>query len=172
MKIHHKNMKQISHDMQQWVQSNLAHLGVYECSYSRYDLNKGTWLPIPIFYDWYCEYLEKGFDEAVLSRLHQSCNYWKSDEPLYKSYISQQHVKETKLKNPCKFDIVTKTPYGFEMMVIGSKHIPLLHEQAQFQKCFGEISYTASRLIKNYSHVELEFTGTKQAKALYRHTQN
>ena len=38
MNIHHKNMKQISHDLQAWTESHMSTLGVFELSYGYYDL--------------------------------------------------------------------------------------------------------------------------------------
>ena len=59
MNEHYRTIKLVSQNMEGWVRNYLNDFGIYECSFSRYDINNSRWIAMPIFYNWHCEYIEK-----------------------------------------------------------------------------------------------------------------
>ena len=154
MKVHHKNVLQASQDMQQWVDSNLQHLGIYECHYCYYDLENYKWMTIPAIYSWYCEYLEKNFDRLISSRLKKGLNYWSPSDLVYQNY--QKFVQQFNVQTPHKCDLVMPTEKGFEMLVVGVDHPLSKLEQTQLEKFLKYLSYEAHGIIKNKSNILLD----------------
>ena len=142
MKIHHKNMKQVSHDMQEWVQSNLAHLGIYECGYANYDAVNASYLTLPMFHQWYCEYMEKKLDFMVKERIEKASNYWDMNNTIEKNY--NQFIKNYVSDRFYKIDFVQRNTNGFELLTVGS-HRPLTPAgYTEVQNKFKQISYQDS----------------------------
>lgn len=162
MKAHHRNIKKISQAMEQWVQSNLNQFGIFECSYSRYDLVHNTWIPMPNFYDWHCKYLEKKFDNQIIDRFQQGNHQWEYNSLLYKNYLKQYDIKNKSILKPFKFDFFSKTSHGFEMVVVGSINPLSLYWKYNIYQYFAQLSNISSDIFQNYSHIELDFNPTEQ----------
>ena len=170
MNIHHRNIKQISQDMQSWVHKHLFQYGIFECAYGCFNTDEATFLPIPMYYNWYAAYMEKSLDLIVATRLkYTGFNYWEKHSPLFKSY---NHSVNHKYDKTYKLDIVIPVRNGYEMLVIGS-HTPLSHHtQHTLSQCFHELSSTAFELKKKQPSLCIELRAIQSIINLQKHDES
>ncbi len=163
-------MKQVSQDMQSWVNSNLSSLQVLECAYGHYDIEKGTFMAIPMIQSWYYEYLEKGLDLLVADRLKSKMNYWSHSDQVYSNY--HKHIRKNYTdKFFYKFDLVNKIPEGYELLAIGVHKKLSNCELLELQRAFRVISYQASQIRKRYPNSCIELRAYEAVHDLF-HIEN
>ena len=165
MKIHHKNMKQVSHDMQQWVQSNLAHLGIFECNYSSINAQESTWMGIPMSHRWYCHFMEQGLDKSVVARLQKGSHYLEGSDILYKKYA--QYIGSKPTDDLHRYDYVIKNHQGFETLTVSSNQLISKSTHDHLNKVLHHLSYQAQRIVKNKSNIESEFRFSQELTELF-----
>lgn len=159
MNIHHKNMKQIAMHMQVWTQKHLSPLGIYECTYNYFNLDKQLFMPIPMVYSWYCEYMEKGYDLSIAPRLKQGTHYWTPDSRLMKAYRAYMGVKTC-----YKLDLVKPTASGYELLIVGSKRPLTPTDFNLLQSAFYNMSLTAHKIRKEKPNTVLDFEAALTVK--------
>ncbi len=162
MNIHHKNMKQVSQEMQSWTKSNLTYLGIYECNYAHFDLNEASWAGIPMYYDWYCEYMEQGLDLSLASRLSQGTRYWDQTTQLYQKY--NHFINTIDTHSPHRLDVITKTDDGFEMLTVSSDHLLTPSEHLQVEKALRVLSHQARYITKNKPNLTMDLRCVNELK--------
>ena len=155
MNTHHKNIKQISNDMQKWMHSNLSHLGVYECCYHLYDMQKQQWMSMPVMYDWYCRYLEKGFDITIQDRFNLGWSKWNEQDILYRQYKS--YLKKKNIAAGCKLDFISPTTNGLEALTLGVSKSVSMNEHIYIQQKFYQLSKAAQNVILEKPQVMLGY---------------
>tara|TARA_B100001094_G_C18170890_1_gene795021 strand:- start:389 stop:1144 length:756 start_codon:yes stop_codon:yes gene_type:complete len=133
-------MKQVSQDMQQWTKSNLTHLGIYECTYNYFNVHDETFMPIPMNYNWYCEYMEKGFDLSVADRLNSGSAFWKDDS------VFQAYKKCVGIEKCYKLDLVVKTTKGYEMLILAGQKPLNTKDFTLLNRAFHQVSFLAHRI--------------------------
>ncbi len=169
MNIHHKNMKQVSRDMQSWIQSSLSSFGIFECGYHNINIKDKTLLPIPTMYNWYCEYLERGLDLHTPTRIKNADKYWNSQDSLFQAY--DKHVPEDERNTLHKIDLVSKFDHGYELFSVGS-YKPLSREShIAIHKCFKEVSYQANKIKKKKPNILLDLRAIDEFKSLHETNQ-
>ena len=166
MKIHHKNMKQVSLDMQQWVQSNLAHLGIFECGYANYNFVEQSFLPIPMHHEWYCQYMEQDLDLLTATRVAQASKYWDMQNTIHKKY--NDFIEQRMKKNFYKIDFIQKNADSYELLTVGTERPFSPQEYLEIQKHFRHISYQADQIRKQKSHVLSELRPWRELKNLHQ----
>lgn len=167
MNIHHKNMKQVSEDMKQWTQENLSSLGIYECSYNHFDIKRNIFMPIPMHYEWYCEYLEKGYDLSVAERLNEGANYWKEDDPMFTAY------KKCVGRDDCyKLDLVIKNESGFELLIVAGSSPLTAKGFNVLQKNFYQLSFQGHKIRKLKPNTMLEIDPIKSVTEKFYNSGN
>tara|TARA_B100001094_G_scaffold34724_1_gene28825 strand:+ start:211 stop:996 length:786 start_codon:yes stop_codon:yes gene_type:complete len=163
MNIHHKNMKQVSHDMQQWVQSHLSHLGIYECGYGHLDIVKGTRMPMTTSYDWYCQYNEKNLHSLIVDRIRNKGKYWHNSNDIYHSY------KKFIGKTFHKLDLFNKVSEGYELLTLGCHRLLSPYEYLEVNKAFKQLSYEATKIRKSKPNITLELTTMHELRSMHSH---
>ena len=151
MDKYHKKMQSISASMEQWTQSNLASLGIYECSYGYYNLKQKQWMGMTSIYSWYCAYLEKGFTTQVKDRFQEGLIPWENSEKLYTEY--QKHLKAKGLIKGSKFDLVKKMDNGFEMFTFGTYKQIRLEDYQILYRSLHDLSYQAYEITQDAPYV-------------------
>ena len=63
-------IKKSNRYIQKWSKENLADIGIFECHYSYFNIEKGYWMTLPAIYDWYYEYIEKKFNMDIYMTVH------------------------------------------------------------------------------------------------------
>lgn len=162
MKIHHKNMKQVSSDMQGWVQSNLSHLGVYEGVFCHIDLNEQTLMTIPTFYNWHCQYMEQDLDLEIASRLNVGTNYWNQSSRMFNSYKNFLGNADF-----YKADFVVKTNTGFELFAVASRNPFACKDYITINHYFRSLSYSASKIRKAQPNIGVDLRAYQQVKTRF-----
>ncbi len=162
MNIHHKNMKQISQDMEHSVVSKLSHCGISECNYSYYNIDSNTFMAIPSSYDWHCQYMEQDLDLSVSSRLNTGLHYWNTEETLYQLYKKYKGESDF-----TKLDFVIKTDFGFEMMSVTSLKGFDMNDLTNIKSYFHHVSYHANKILKEKPNMVLELRDLKNVKDKY-----
>tara|TARA_B100001094_G_scaffold228083_1_gene222628 strand:+ start:200 stop:979 length:780 start_codon:yes stop_codon:yes gene_type:complete len=161
MNIHHKNMKQVSRDMQAWTESHLNEIGIYDCTYSHCDMYNGTRTPITTSYEWYCIYSEKNLDLLLPQRIEKTGTYWSQENQLYASY------ENFAADNFYKLDLFNKLDEGYEMFSIGCNRYLTPQEYKQLQYLFKVIAYEAQKIRKKKPHITLELRTCDELKKLH-----
>tara|TARA_B100001094_G_C18190952_1_gene807204 strand:+ start:211 stop:1005 length:795 start_codon:yes stop_codon:yes gene_type:complete len=157
MNIHHKNMKQLSQHMQSWTQSNLEQHGIYECTFARFDKKEAEFLAIPMFYDWHFIYLEQDLDLQIYKRLIPGARYLENSCDIYKNYYQFIKNKCEGKPNYFKFDVITETQSGYEMVTVGSD-VPLTPQTSiLLKKLSHQLSYEVDKVIKSKTNIKSEF---------------
>ena len=151
MNQHRQKMQKISTSMEQWMQSNLASLGIYECSYGYYNLQHKQWMSMPTVYSCYCAYLEKGFTTQIKDRFHEGLIPWANSEPLYTEY--QKHLQEQGLVTGYKFDLVKKIDEGFEMLTFGTYKTIAFEDYQRLYQGLHDLSYQAYQITKEAPYI-------------------
>lgn len=165
MNIHHYHMKQISRHMEQWVQSNLYSLGIFECNFVYTDVNESTWIGIPTSYDWYCHFMHLGLETSFLSRVKKGSHYLDNSSLLYKKY---NHFLNTKSSQKLyRYEYISKVMTGYETMSISSNKL-LSASNHQYLKQISKIFSKQIQLMKHHnSHISSEFYYPTELQALF-----
>jgi len=152
MNIHHKNMKQVSRDMQSWVNQNISDRNIYECSYSYYNYFDRTFMSLPCDYMWYCDYMEKSLDLLSSYRIKNGSKYWDQESELYKNY--KKNISNCiGSKTFYKLDILNKMEHGFEMLAIGSFEPISFQSHIRINHLFSQLSLHAHKIRKKRKHI-------------------
>jgi DNA-binding CsgD family transcriptional regulator len=159
MNIHHKNMKQLAQDIEQWGQRYLSEYGVFEVNYTRFDTVKKTWMVMPSMYDWYCKFMEQDLDLHIAPRLIPGWRFWESEDLTFQNY--QKFLNKKDVSNPNKCQIVSEIPYGFEMLAVSSYQRLTKHEQIPLERALRNLSYHASCVLKMKPNLLLDFRGAE-----------
>jgi len=154
MNIHHKNMKQISHDLQAWTESHMSNIGVFELSYGYYDLKNKRWMGMASAYPWYCSYLEHQYDMQIYKRLNPGLHYWDKSSDLYNRYKSQLDYHN--IDKAYKCDLVIQNDQKFEMLTIACKQKLSGNEESLLEKYLRGFSYQAHKIMKNKKNILLD----------------
>tara|TARA_B100001094_G_scaffold98535_1_gene94743 strand:+ start:306 stop:1076 length:771 start_codon:yes stop_codon:yes gene_type:complete len=160
MNIHHKNMKQIACDMNNWRQKNLSPYGIFEVNYTRYDIKNKTWIVMPSMYDWYCKFMEQDLDLHIAQRLKSGWKFWDKEDITFKKYEKFLAIKN--VPDTHKNQIVSERPDGFEMLAVSSHNKLTQFEQMHVEKAFRSMSYQAESVIKSKPNILLDFRGVEQ----------
>lgn len=157
MNIHHKNMREVSGKMHDWVSKNLSAYGIYECNYARYEINNKQWMTMPTFYEWHAEYLEKQHDDSIEQRLHEGINHWDLTSPIFNDYQNfiQKRNKQYLSSYNHKIDYVKKHADVYEVLVIGTNQALTMSAYHAIEKSMHELSYQAHKIIKKHRNVML-----------------
>ncbi len=132
--------------MEQWIQSNIASIGVYECCYGYYNLKTKQWMSMPTVYSWYCAYMEKGFTVQVKDRFHEGLIPWRNSDLLYREY--KKHLQKKDLSIGSKFDLVRKTNNGFEMLTFGTLQPVRFEDYQTLYHGLHDLSYQAHQIVQ------------------------
>jgi phage regulator Rha-like protein len=162
MNIHHHNMRQVSEMMADWVRRHMAHLQIYDCTYSYCNFVEGTRLPITTAYDWYCQYNEQSLDLLLPQRILTGSQYWNPSSVLFKNY--SQYVEGRFFK----IDLFSKTHDGFEMFTLGCNKRLLPQEYQYLKYLFQTMSKEAMRLKSLKPNLVVELRTAKALKAIHQ----
>jgi DNA-binding CsgD family transcriptional regulator len=143
MNIHHKNMRQVTEDMQQWIQTNLESYGVFDVVYCHLDLKKQNMLTIPTHLSWHNAYTEQGLTHLLPKRLTPGIRSVPAQNPLYQAFAN--HFKETPFH---KLDVVKKYDNEYELLSVTciEEIQPELHHK--ILASLHELSYEACKITK------------------------
>ena len=165
MKIHHKNMKQVFADTQQWVKKNLEPLGIYEFSCNYLDIENQTFMPIGTNYPLYCAYMEKEHHLNVASRLKSGPNLWGNNQELSNLYRNVMDLSPD--EKFYKLDWPIKTNVGYELFVLTSA-TPLKHQELKLiRQKMHTFSYEANKIRKQKSNILLELQSIDEIREQY-----
>jgi hypothetical protein len=167
MNIYHKNMRQISKQMQSWTESHLSSLGVFDCSYFYLDIQQGMRMPMPMNYAWYCEYMEKNLDLNVTERLKANMAYWNPNAPFYQSY--RRHMQHQISEHFFKLDIVNKIHEGYELLSVGSFQPLRTNQLATINFAFKMLSYEAQKIRQQKQNFMVELRPVNELRQLYHY---
>tara|TARA_B100001094_G_scaffold330324_1_gene395266 strand:+ start:4744 stop:5550 length:807 start_codon:yes stop_codon:yes gene_type:complete len=165
-KEHYQAVKSSAQSMNHWVFNHLLKLNIFECAYGKLNMGEGSFVPIPMYHQWYASYKEQNLDLTLVTRLHKlGINYWKTKSYLLNQYhgcLSHGHNKIFKL------DIIKKVHDGYEMLVLGS-YKPLAFKDYQFiYQVFHEISHQAEQLRQEKPALITELRCAQEVRALHQ----
>ena len=157
--LHEKQVKQLSELLIRWMEQELAHLGVFECAYSDYDVIRSIVLTVSSNHLWRAQFYERDLDLHI--------------EPFFKIGFERAPEKSKMKraynalydKHTFKINLVSAYKAGFFVFGLTTYRLLNSQEQGTIAVKFRQLCYKIQQWTKQKKHVYREIRVLDAVKA-------